>query len=565
MEKSAMAEKSKISSLSQDLIRRLQNTNTEIGQGRKNEIVENYIQKLRYSGYRKVQIREIIQSGLMGFLSKVRRCQEQGQGLHRSAASTLTSRYKKKILAKTNWYKNRSKTSGKGSSKTKRKGNKKIFTQSQVKAVLFVPRTKGGELAKKLRTEEEKLEGMTGYRLKIVERSGKQVRREFCKSNPWAGSHCQRSNCLVCQQEGGGDCKKRGILYKTTCNQCKGTDKEASYIGESARSGYERGLNHQNDYDGMEFDSHMLKHQILSHGELQEKLTFSMKILKVHTSAFMRQVHEAVAIEMNEKNNILNSKGGFNRCKLPRLAIKMGQTEVKVGEKVEVMNDTEIEMEIERLRREKKVRKKEEKELERNQEPPRKRKKKWNVEKAKKRKNPEDENENPQECPKEKSMKTQKKSSSFENASQKLRPQPTDVQEYTIDQCSENLKPTKMSKTLNYFENLRKKHFNPAIDKDINFSCDNLIQPTCSLKPSSQVLNKGGGLRKSEYKANTAQSPSPSTNHQLKKKTRSSKKAKRPCYNYKPINQFFPPMDTEAIRKTAGNSDPAELIKAKKF
>ena len=238
--------------------------------------------------------------------------------------------------------------------------------------------------------------------------------------------------------------------------------------------------------------------------------------------------------------------------------------EAWVGEKVEVMNDTEIKMEIERLRREKKVRKKEEKELERNQEPPRKRKKKWNVEKAKKRKNPEDENENPQECPKEKSMKTFR-SSSFENASQKLRPQPTDVQESTIDQCSENLKPTKMSKTLNYFENLRKKNFNPAIDKDTNFSCDNSIQPTCSLKPSSQVLNKGGGLRKSEYKANTAQSPSPSTNHQLKKKTRSSKKDKRPCYNYKPINQFFPPMDTEAIRKTAGNSDPAELIKAQKF
>ena len=325
MEKSAMAERSKISSLSQDLIRRLQNTHTEIGQERKNEIVENYINKLRSSGYLKVQVREIIQSGLLGFQSKVKRCQEQGQSLHRSAGSTLTSRYKKKIMAKTNWYKNKAKRRSsckeeKGRSKTKSKGKKS--TTTQVKAVLFVPRTKGGELAKRLRTEEENLEGITGYRLKIVERSGKQVRREFCKSNPWAGTPCQRTGCLVCEQEGGeGGCRKRGILYKTTCLQCKGTDKEASYIGESARSGYERGLDHQRDYESMELDSHMMKHQILSHGELQEKLTFQMKILRVHTSAFMRQVHEAVAIEMNEKNNILNSKGGFNRCKLPRLSI----------------------------------------------------------------------------------------------------------------------------------------------------------------------------------------------------------------------------------------------------
>ena len=498
-------------------------------------------------------------------------------------------------MAKTNWYKIKAKSRSsckeeKGRSKTKSKGKKS--TTTQVKAVLFVPRTKGGELAKRLRTEEENLEGITGYRLKIVERSGKQVRREFCKSNPWAGTPCQRTGCLVCEQEGGeGDCRKRGILYKTTCLQCKGTDKEASYIGESARSGYERGLDHQRDYESMELDSHMMKHQILSHGELQEKLTFKMKILKVHTSAFMRQVHEAVAIEMNEKNNILNSKGGFNRCKLPRLSIKMGQAEVKDGEKVDAMNETEIEQEIERLRKEKKVRKKKEKDLDKSQEPPRKKKRKWNVETGKKRKNPDEietnerrdlnyskkfkndepekshendnstKNENPQECLNQKSMKT----------SQECRPQHIQTQESTIDMSSENFKDNKISKPINYyFENLRKKQ-ELQNNSEFTFSSDNFVKklnfvpPTCSKKPSSLEIKKGGGLRKSENKANPVHSPSPPTNHQLKKKTSSRKKVKWPCYNYKPINHFFPPQDTEAIRKTAGNSDPSEVIKAGKF
>ena len=396
------------------------------------------------------------------------------------------------------------------------------------------------------------------------------MRREFCRSNPWAGDPCQRNDCLVCAQEGGGDCRKRNILYKTTCVQCKGTDKEASYIGESARSGYERGRDHQEDYEKMEFDSHMLMHQILSHGELQEKLTFSMKILKVHTSAFMRQVHEAVAIEMNEKNNILNSKGGYNRCKLPRLAIKMGQAEVRDGEKVEVMNETEIEKEIERLRREKKVRKKKEKDLDENQEPPRKKKRKWNIETGKKRKKPEKEifeeggpndrkkiklksheisinieNENLQEYSKNKSMKISEKSENSDKDSQRCRPQHFDMTESSIDMCSENLKTNKIPKTIHYFfENLRKKNCTPGIE-------ENFIQPTFSLKSASQVLKKGEGVRKSENKANTAHSSSLSTHHQIKKR----KNVKQPCYNYKPINQFFTPQGP----KTAGNSNPVEL------
>ena len=42
----------------------------------------------------------------------------------------------------------------------------------KVKAVIFVPYTHGSFLAKKLREAEFKLEDLTGYRLKVVERAG---------------------------------------------------------------------------------------------------------------------------------------------------------------------------------------------------------------------------------------------------------------------------------------------------------------------------------------------------------------------------------------------------------
>ena len=53
-----------------------------------------------------------------------------------------------------------------------------------------------------------------------------------------------------------------------------------------------------------------------------------MKVGKKHKSAFERQVTEAVLIEMEDDGLLLNSKGGFNRCVLPRLQVVMGDKPV---------------------------------------------------------------------------------------------------------------------------------------------------------------------------------------------------------------------------------------------
>ena len=54
----------------------------------------------------------------------------------------------------------------------KRAGNTK---KSKVKAVMFVPFTKHSELANRLRENEDKMESMAGYRMKIVERGGSKL------------------------------------------------------------------------------------------------------------------------------------------------------------------------------------------------------------------------------------------------------------------------------------------------------------------------------------------------------------------------------------------------------
>ena len=50
-----------------------------------------------------------------------------------------------------------------------------------------------------MRNVEEGMETLTGTRLKIVEKAGIQQKRILVKTNPWAGTDCQRDACLICQ------------------------------------------------------------------------------------------------------------------------------------------------------------------------------------------------------------------------------------------------------------------------------------------------------------------------------------------------------------------------------
>ena len=79
--------------------------------------------------------------------------------------------------------------------------------------------------------------------------------------------------------------------------------------------------------------SQMLKHAIEEHkGEEISELKFKMKCIRVHRSAFERQVHKGVRIQRERKYR-MNSKSKFNGCALPRLALKLGNSKMKEKKK----------------------------------------------------------------------------------------------------------------------------------------------------------------------------------------------------------------------------------------
>ena len=244
---------------------------------------------------------------------------------------------------------------------------------------MFIPYTPNGELAKILRDNENKLEELTGTRLKLVERTGSKLVDLITRSNPWQGLDCQRENCLLCftksetEKLKTQECTKRNIVYETRCRTCEDNEKTRieeleldekskneelknlkifKYVGETSRSAFERGWEHLNDMATLNKKSHMLKHVIMNHpGEDMANVKFGMKFLKFCQTSFERQVLKAVTIRKERKHHhLLNSRTEYNRCSLPRLST---QTYKEYNRELEDEQKSEnyVEMKIRELRK----------------------------------------------------------------------------------------------------------------------------------------------------------------------------------------------------------------------
>ena len=209
----------------------------------------------------------------------------------------------------------------------------------RIAAVLFTENTKNGELAERLRGALEKIEDILGYRIKGVERSGTPLKQMFPLTKVGGGQECGREDCRTCTQDSRGEklppCTKRSVLYENICVKCnpdvvedkKGSkgwsptlDKPSIYVGETAKSLYERGKEHWYSYRTKAEDSHILKHHLLHHGGEGEP-HFHLRPVKYFRTALTRQIHEAVRIGRWGEDVVMNSKGECNLCKISRLTL----------------------------------------------------------------------------------------------------------------------------------------------------------------------------------------------------------------------------------------------------
>ena len=69
---------------------------------------------------------------------------------------------------------------------------KQEVKSAETTSVLFVEQTRNGELARRLQEGEDRLAGITGFRVRIVELAGTMLKRALPNTNPWAGGQCER-------------------------------------------------------------------------------------------------------------------------------------------------------------------------------------------------------------------------------------------------------------------------------------------------------------------------------------------------------------------------------------
>ena len=107
------------------------------------------------------------------------------------------------------------------------------------------------------------------------------------------------------------------------CLKCKEEGKVTRYVGETARTLWERNAEHQQDTLNQKTSSHMREHCSQDHPEkLHEVLDlFQMKRVKQCARALNRQVREALEINMDQSHLLLNSKQEYNRCILPKMTM----------------------------------------------------------------------------------------------------------------------------------------------------------------------------------------------------------------------------------------------------
>ena len=355
--RTAMAEDSKIRSLTNEVIRRLLTTGEMIPDKDRCQILDRFAQKMKNSGYGLNQIRRVLLGGIKGYESMIRRCKKGERSLHRSSGESSALRASRKLTGKSEWFRKAGKPNDDSEEESSTidkwlkagKGGtaKQVQTEDtkglETRTVLFVEQSKKGELARRLREVEKKVSRIVGYKTKIVEGVGTKLKDLMPNSNPWKGSHCGRERCIPCNQptEHKQDCRRRNIIYENICLTCNpeagskverldGKELEdvkdfpSIYVGESGRSLHERALEHWRDFGARQTDSHILKHWMVHHHG-QGTPNFHIRVIKYCKDALSRQVGEAVRISY--RGQTLNSKNGYNRSGLSRLVIEEKEEE----------------------------------------------------------------------------------------------------------------------------------------------------------------------------------------------------------------------------------------------
>ena len=241
----------------------------------------------------------------------------------------------------------------------------------QASTVMSLPSTRGGTLLKKMRGNEPQMVDMTGFRVSYTELAGVKLGRIFTP-NLSKGQPCGRESCQPCTKNDPDkiqNCRTRSILYQSACSLCNPpgrkdeksshkvddpfpTIREGIYYGESSRSLAERAAEHYRDARKFDKGSHMVKHWIEKHPEMNELPPFTITILRSFKDCLTRQVSEAVTMYLS-RDRLLNSKNEYVQNCISRVTVEEDKYQRKIRERQEEQEELENAEKLDRFKKEK--------------------------------------------------------------------------------------------------------------------------------------------------------------------------------------------------------------------
>ena len=117
-------------------------------------------------------------------------------------------------------------------------------------------------------------------------------------------------------------------MYESVCRICnpvssqkEGKHRVVVYIGETSHTIHERSMEHVSDARFFSSKSHILKHWMSVHPELNSPPDMAFKVTAMFKDCLSRQVAEALRINYS-KDEILNSKGEYMGNSIIRLVVE---------------------------------------------------------------------------------------------------------------------------------------------------------------------------------------------------------------------------------------------------
>ena len=311
LKRSALSENTKVSSASAEYMRRWKNCSLGLSKKQMEEITMDYSDALCGMGYPTDWIARVLKSTLQGYKKILSLMDEGKTKRNRLGKETAKKRRIKRVVGPQTWFLSKRREGDK-----KGKGRKGRGSYQDPEVVMFVPTTPGSQLKNMLTKMEEGL-GLKD-RVKYVEEGGTKMIDILGTKDP-GKPPCGREECTMCQEDP-GRCMSKGVVYSYTCLHCKEEEKTTQYIGESARTTWDRNQEHQKMMKMWDLKSPMVEHTINAHQGKDHR--YAVKVEKTFKGNMQRQIKEGQMIGEFKGDTLLNRKGEWGQNLPPKFTME---------------------------------------------------------------------------------------------------------------------------------------------------------------------------------------------------------------------------------------------------